>query len=64
VSKKSIKVPAKFTSGEKAGRKWEYAKLELKAPRGWAPFHEYNWGPSMTFDKNKVKIVLRREKKS
>lgn len=59
---KSSKIPAKFTR-EKAGRKWEYAKLELKAPRGWAPYREYNWGPSMYFDKNKLTIVLRREKK-
>ena len=53
-------VVARFSPTEK-GRKWEYAKLELMAPRGWKAFYEYNWGPSMTFTGGKIKIVLRRK---
>jgi hypothetical protein len=47
----------------KMGLKWEYATIKLRAPAGWLAFKEYNHGPSLYYDGNKLTIYIRRERK-
>jgi len=56
------KIQAKFAV-DKPGRKWEYATIKLKAPRGWEGFTEYNYGPALYFNKGTLTIYVRRKRR-
>jgi hypothetical protein len=57
-----MKISAKFKEAP-AGRKWEYATITLKSPKGWSGFSEYNYGPALYRDGRSLTIHVRRKKR-
>lgn len=56
----SKKIVGKFCL-TKPGQKWAYAKIQIKTPKGWTPYDEYNYGPSLYWNGSSFTVVVRKK---